>query len=325
MIMDASIRRIVVGVAALDGDDPAVAPGGGDPVLAPALRLAESLGATLHVVHAFELPDPLLWSYGGFSTVPDPRFVQDYAARLRDRMRAQVDALGTGARVEVHARDGLAGRVVCALAEEVRADLVVVGATRRGKLWRGLLGTTAERVVRGAPAPVLVVHQPFEGPVRRLLLTTDLSETATAVHERGLDLAEALFTGELEARSLLVVAFDAVLPPPLPEDRLLHAAGGELRRFLDACRPRDVLVEPRVRIGEVGREVAREAEEWGAGVIVVGTSGRSGTSRLLLGSDAAGILRRAPCNVLVIPSAVLKGGGGGVERATALEAVGAGA
>ena len=49
--------------------------------------------------------------------------------------------------------------------------------------------------------------------------------------------------------------------------------------------------------------MVREAEEWGAGLIVLGTHGRSGFSRLALGSTAAATLRGAGCNVLVVPRA----------------------
>jgi universal stress protein E len=303
--MSASIRTVLVGVAALHDEDPAVSPRGVDPVLAPALRLAETAGAVVHVVHAFELPDPLLWSYSGFTTVPDARVLQDYRARAVAMLEAQVAELGTGATVRCHAEEGAAGPVICRLAEQLGADLVVVGATRRGKLWRGLLGTTADRVVRGAPAPVLVMHQPFEGPVRRVLLTTDLSTVSAGVHERGLDVVEALFGTDPELRSLMVVAFDAVLPPPLRESLLQDAAETEQQRFLEARVPRTRPVEPRVRVGEIPRQVAREVEEWGADLVVVGTSGRSGASRLLLGSNAAATLRSVGCNVLVIPASIL--------------------
>jgi nucleotide-binding universal stress UspA family protein len=298
-------RMIVVGVATLGDQDVARTRGGADPVLESAVRLAESVGAELHVVHAFELPDPLLWSYSGFANVPDPRFVEDYASRMCARITAQVEAVGGGEGVHCHALEGAAGAVLCAFAEEHGADLLMVGATRRGKLWRGLLGTTAERVVRSATAPVLVMHQPFSGPVRRVLLTNDLSPLSAAVHERGLDVAEDLFGRDLELRSLMVVAFDALLPPPLHEDALRRAADAEMKRFLDARAPRAAAVTPRLRVGEVPRQVAAEVDEWSADLVIVGTAGRSGASRLLLGSNAAGTLRSVPCNVLVVPASIL--------------------
>jgi nucleotide-binding universal stress UspA family protein len=324
--MGARIRTLVAGIATVHDPEAAGAPAPADPVLEAAIGLAASLGATLHLVHAFQLPDPLLWAYSGYTTVPDPRFIDEYAEGARRRLRAEADAAGADASVRCHAEPGPAGDVLCRHAETLDADLVLVGPTRRGKVWRGLLGTTADRVVRGSPAPVLVVRRAFDPAARRVLLTTDLSDLSAAVHERALDLVEALHPGDPDVRSALVVAFDGALPPPLSEDRIAEAAAAELRRFLDARRPRGYPVEPVVRVGDVARELAAEAEAWDAGLVVVGTAGRRGTSRLLLGSSAAGTLRRTSRNVLAIPAAALPrpavDGVAGAERAEAAPAAG---
>lgn len=302
--MDTRIRNIVVGVATLTEDDPVGRAEGQDPVLAPAVELARRLGATLHVAHVFELPDPVLAAYATYVPYFDPGFRDVFASGLRARLERQVHALGYDD-VRCHAVEGSAGRSLCELAERVHAELVVVGATRRGRVWRNLLGTTAERVIRGSRVPVLVMHQPFAADVRRLLLTTDLSPLSGAVLDRGVDTARALFGPGLETRAVLVVWLDGMIAPPLEPDALARAADSELRRFLDA-RPGGRRVEGAVRFGEVPREVVREAQEWGADLMVLGTHGRGGMSRLLLGSTAAAILRGADCNVLVIPPAPVR-------------------
>jgi nucleotide-binding universal stress UspA family protein len=295
--MSARIRTVVVGVATITSDDPTR--GGEDPVLAPAVELARSLGATLHVVHAFELPDLVLAGYPEYLPYADPAFHAQYARELRARLEARAARFGY-ADVRCHAVEGSAGRTLVEVAEEVKADLLVVGATRRGRVWRNLLGTTADRVIRGARVPVLVLHQPFAAPIRRVLLTTDLSEESGRLHDRGLATAAALFGEALEVRTLLVVWFDVMLPPPLREDALRAAATTELSRFL-VGRGGAAPIHPRVRFGEPAREIVAEADEWKADLVVMGTHGRSGFSRLALGSTAAATLRGAGCNVLVVP------------------------
>lgn len=299
--MDARIRNIVVGVAALGADDPATPRAGEDPVLEPAVELAARTGATLHVAHAFELPDPVLAAYGMQLPYHDPDLHERCARDLRERL-ARLVARFDGARVRCHVVEGSAGRALVELAARVEAELVVVGATRRGRLWRNLLGTTAERVVRTAEVPVLVVHQPFAHPVRKLLLATDLSAASGALLDRGAEAAAALFGPALERRGVLVVAFDTMVPPPLSSDAVREMAAVALRRFLDA-RPWGAQAGTAVRVGEPAREIVVEAQEWGADLIVLGTHGRSGFARFLLGSTAAATLRGAACNVLVVPGA----------------------
>ena len=62
-------------------------------------------------------------------------------------------------------------------------------------------------------------------------------------------------------------------------------------------------------MGEHTSEILAEAEEWGADILVLGTQGRGGLSRFLIGSVAESVVRRAPCDVLVIPAAAFEPGG----------------
>jgi nucleotide-binding universal stress UspA family protein len=164
-------------------------------------------------------------------------------------------------------------------------------------------------VLRGASVPVLVVRRPLHRPLERVLLTTDLSELSAAVHEEGLDTVASLFGEAGAARSLLVISFP-ILPSPLPRDALDRAAIAEIGAFLGARRPREAAVEPRVRIGGPAEAIAAEAEDWDAGLLVLGTHARGWAARLALGSVAEAALRDAPCNVLAVP-----------PRAVALEQV----
>jgi nucleotide-binding universal stress UspA family protein len=274
-----------------------------DPVLPSAVRLAESIGARLHVVHVLALPDLALVSGApglqGLSI--DSAYVTDRARAIEQELRAQcVRFAAAPEELSFHTLAGSAHRELAAYATRIGADLLVIGATRHGPVWKNLIGTTAERVLRESTVPVLVLHQPFYRPVQRVLLTTDLSELSGGIHDRGLDLVDALFgKGTLTVRSLLALGYYL---PPAAAQSIEQAAALELDRFLAERRPREVRVEGRVRGGEPAYEINVEAEAWGADLIVLGTHGRTGVSRYLFGSVAAATLRDATRNVLVIPA-----------------------
>src|SRR5690606_26858228 len=177
--MERRIRSLVIGISEIQGEDPR---------LAPTIRLAERLGATLHVVHAVRLPDPDLYPYLTAWDF-DPGVLDRIQDDVRSRIEAQVRGISASERIVCHAAPGPADAAVLKVAEEVEADLIVVGATRRGVIARTVLGTTAQRIVRAARVPVLVSRRPGHGPWRRVLLTTDLSELSDRTHERGLELA----------------------------------------------------------------------------------------------------------------------------------------
>jgi nucleotide-binding universal stress UspA family protein len=293
--MSEPIRSIVLGIAALRGDDPSTGPSRTDPALASAAALARSVGATLHVVHAYELPAPTL---AGLALPLPADARRRYAAAITERVRAQA-AEWPGLDVRCHVVEGTPAEVVCDTAARLHAGLVVVGATRRGRAWRGLVGSTAEGVVRAATVPVLVLHQPLALPIRRVLLTTDLSDESEALLERGVATVGALTDLRPELRLLLVVASDPLVPPPWEEALAMRGAEPAVRRLGARIAP---AVEAAVRGGEVSLEIAREADEWKADVLVLGTHGRSGFRRLWLGGTAASALRAAQCNVLVVPA-----------------------
>lgn len=73
-------------------------------------------------------------------------------------LQRTVEGLGAAAPVEQVTRSGDAGPAICRLAEEVEADVIVVGSRGRGALKRALLGSVSTHVTNNAPCPVVVVR-----------------------------------------------------------------------------------------------------------------------------------------------------------------------
>ncbi|MEJ8813192.1 universal stress protein [Variovorax ureilyticus] len=107
-------------------------------------------------------------------------------------------------------------------------------------------------------------------------------------------------------------------------DEALRAMRIESKRILDAALAltQSAGVEADTRLREtfpstLSEGVAAEAREWGADLIVLGTHGRRGAKRLMLGSDAERILRVAPVPVLLVRAPDEKDASGELLRATA--------
>jgi|MudIll2142460700_1097286.scaffolds.fasta_scaffold731390_1 nucleotide-binding universal stress UspA family protein len=139
---------------------------------------------------------------------------------------------------------------------------------------------------------------------RKILFPTDFSHTGDAA----LDLATSL-ARERGAKLLIVhveeppAAYGAGemyygMPDPVTED---------LRKMLEQVGPPDPQVpcERRLITGDPATAIAQLAQEEGVELIVMGTHGRTGLMRLLMGSVAEAVVRRAPCPVLTLrqPSA----------------------
>jgi nucleotide-binding universal stress UspA family protein len=286
------LRCIVAGVGELAGDDP---------TLLLAVDLARRCGAKLHLVHAFQFPQLYTMSPGLNMVYPEG--LQEYESEMQAALEAAVrhnPEVEDGS-VVCHALPGAPGQVLVDTADRLHADLLVVGPAQPSRRHHPILGTTAQRVLRGADVPVLVARTALYRKPERVLLATDLSEMSAAVHERALDVLEGLYgLAGTELRALLVLAFGLV-PPPLPNDALARTAFTELGRFLDARDVRPAPVRPAVRIGEAPVQILDEVADWNADLLVVGTHGRHGLPRLWLGSVAEACIRDAPCSVLAIP------------------------
>jgi nucleotide-binding universal stress UspA family protein len=287
-----SIRSILVGVADLEND----------PVLPAAVELAQRVGATLHAVHTFEIHHLVLRAHYVLGTLErDARAL--YEAALRERVEAQVRRISETVDVRARAVAEPGGDALVAVAAEVGAELIVVGATRQGPVMRHILGSTADRVIRTSSVPVLVAKPPFEMAFRRLLLTTDRSALSAEALARGVGVAMSLTAVERpEARCIEVTWADEWVRTPISPEQLQREEHQELSRFLEPLNLPVGPVESRVRLGDPAKEIVAEAAEWGADLIVTGSRGHAGVSRFLLGSVAASVLRSAFCNVLVVPA-----------------------
>lgn len=123
-----------------------------------ALQLAADLGADLRVVYVFSIGE-----IGVADDVLqlDPDTVIDLQERLRHRLEEMLGKhANPGVEVESLIIQGEPAHQIAAAAADLHADLIVIGTHGRGRLERLLLGSVAEKVLRGAPVAVLSVPLP---------------------------------------------------------------------------------------------------------------------------------------------------------------------
>jgi universal stress protein E len=302
--MASPIRTLVAGVAALEGDT----------VLPSAVRLAQRMSASLHVVHGYEVPHPILAAYVRLG-MREAAVHELYGNKVRLRLQSEVRRLDRDLDATIHAIPGEGGQTLSDVLHDVGPDLVLLGATRRGVLMNQLLGSTADRVIRSAPAPVLILRPPFHVAFQRVLLTTDLSPASGAVVDRALEVVEQISAGEPPELSCLVSAVPSSGGSRDGVDAALRSLGNFASDRNIAGGP----LEYRVRFGDPAHEVLAEAREMKADLVVVGTRGRTGVSRYFLGSVASSVLAGSTTSVLVIPLAFVAGAGREVHTGAAIQ------
>jgi nucleotide-binding universal stress UspA family protein len=119
------------------------------------LELSRTLGAEIAIVYAVEPPV----DYSGEIGLPADLLLEASSSETVEALRVLRQEVDLPPNASEFIREGHAHEVIIKVAEDWRADLVVVGSHGRGGLERVLLGSVAEGVVRHAPCPVLVTRK----------------------------------------------------------------------------------------------------------------------------------------------------------------------
>ncbi|WP_435158119.1 universal stress protein [Haladaptatus sp. DFWS20] len=190
-------------------------------------------------------------------------------------------------------------------AERYNHDLIVMPTHGREGISRYLIGSVSEKVVRLSPVPVLTARmQPdeqFAFPYENILIPTDGSASATHAAQHGLSLAAALDA----TVHVLSVVDDTWLGPDIrsaiSNQESEQAATKAVDDLLSEAATHGIANTVRyVEYGQPISEILDCIETNDVHVVVMGTTGRRGTDRILLGSVAEKTVRSAPVPVITV-------------------------
>jgi nucleotide-binding universal stress UspA family protein len=231
-------------------------------------------------------------------TIPD--IEREAAAGVAVRHHVKQHTARRSENFDVVLEHGSPDEALTRLANELAPKVLVIGASRKGKLEHALLGSTADRILRHAPCPVLVARGTLgDGPI---ILGTDLTDADLTAEHAAAELARALerpliLVHGLDVFRPLSAAFD---PSTGVDSRTTESLRAAAEALSQSCLERIGATARRtIEVGDPARLVVEEAERTGAALVVVSSHGREGMSRLAHGSAAEHIVRSSPCSVLV--------------------------
>lgn len=294
-------RRILV---TLDGSEFAEA------ALPTAVGLARKCGADLRLLTVHDSGWAVVNGEWGDAARSRAR---RYVESMRDRVEE------TWSDVTVSVREGFVVDEVLAEADEFRADLLVMATHGRGPLSRFWLGSVADRCLRRAHRPLLLIHPREPGAqaavgaldVRRVVVPLDGSDLSETALDPAMELADLFGTPVALVRVLQEHAmFETELLPQTHEvnEQMLGESRVGASAYLDSVAR--WMAEwgsvPEIQIAvddQVAHAILGAA---GEDLIVMATHARTGINRAFLGSVADAVVRSAPGPVLVIPPEPVK-------------------
>ncbi|KWK31537.1 universal stress protein UspA [Burkholderia stagnalis] len=232
----------------------------------------------------------------------------DALSRARDTF-ARSDVLVDTEVIDLSKRNGDVVQALLDTARTWQAELLVIGARQRHGLLRWLEGTVAEPLAKLAGCPILIVPEgaraPGEQAPHRILFATDGSPPARRAVQFGIRYAKA----NTELRAIYVIDRAVRLTDFVPIDVLENAFIEEGKQALaaaasilaeTAAHADTALVHTHRTSDDVPQAIAREASNWRAELLVMGSHGRRGIAGWVLGSVALRVAQITKVPLLLV-------------------------
>jgi nucleotide-binding universal stress UspA family protein len=255
----------------------------------------------LTLLHALDVPRPaypmMLPEVAGEQYKAFEQIMREDGERLLDRIQSLLP-MHAGPSTK-HLRIGSPAQVIVSMAEEQKADLIVMGARGLGPIKERLLGSVSHRILTLAPCATLIVNGPVKAMKQILLPLQGLSDAEAAI--RFLQLKPFH-----EAVDLTLLTILPSTEPPWPGDAAAAAASTEKLEeqadYIDGVAERLRAIGYQAHgvavLGTPSDMILQEATTLRSDLILMGTRGRRGITRFVLGSVSHEVLHKMPCPVL---------------------------
>jgi nucleotide-binding universal stress UspA family protein len=206
-------------------------------------------------------------------------------------------------RVEKHLETGSPTDTIISMAQKEHIDLILMGARGVGPMKELLLGSVSHRVLSHASCPVLVVKNPVRA-VNRILVPLRGADDATAAVKF---LSANPFKGTVDVTIFTAVNFAG---PPWPADssvkeamksKALEGANFYVDGVVSQLSPEIYRPKGLAVIGDPATMILREVAKTSPDLVLMGSRGRTGITRFVLGSVSHAVLHQATCPAIMFP------------------------
>ncbi len=187
------------------------------------------------------------------------------------------------------------------LADAENADIIVMGRRGLRQLERAMVGSVTARVIGHTQRDVLVVPKDATVGWKKVIVGTDGSRFSAVAVEKAISFA-ASYGGSLAVISVVDVPTELYAESPKAVEDLIRKAKADTAAVKSRAEASGVATETFVGEAEADEAILRLARDQAADVIVVGSHGRTGLRRLLMGSVTEKVIGSAVCPVLVVRS-----------------------
>lgn len=189
------------------------------------------------------------------------------------------------------------------VANRLRANIILIGAGEKLKSDAFRLGTTAEKLIRMSVRPVWVVKKDIPMNVRSIFCPVDFSQESKRALKNAITIAR-----RFKAELIIFSVYDVNYMNPQSYkfnweeeiETLLSAHLKEFDSFLKEFNLIDLSWDKETRKGDPAKEILKGIERYKSDLLIMGTTGKSGLIRILMGSVTEKVIREVPCSFITL-------------------------
>lgn len=227
--------------------------------------------------------------------------IQDFIRKPYEDAISQSEELARsqGVSIKTVCEEGEAYKRIIELAEAEDSHLIVMARRGRRSLARVLVGSTTSRVIGYTQRDVLVIPKTADLGWKNILLATDGSKCSQSATEKAIAFSK-LYEGELKVVSVVDVPTEFYGVSSQVVENLIKKAQGFVDEVQKKAEPFGIKVSTFVGEGDAYQMITNLAKNEMADIIFMGSHGRTGLKRLLMGSVTEEVIGHTNCPVLVV-------------------------
>jgi len=264
-----------------------------DYVIENAIRLAKKFDSQITLMHIISVQ---------YQSSKMDKFVEESVASKLEKIASDVKAKGVDLKESI-IEHGVPFEKIIHEAQTGDYNVIVVGSAKKAKDETYKLGSTVEKLIRKNQIPVWVVkHEPLN-PIKKIVCPVDFSDASLRALNNAVTLAQSF-----EAELTILHVYTPVAYSPMwieidyaQENKLLKSTQEtEFNDFLEQLDMKDVNYNKVILEGVDYEEILHFIEENTHDLLLMGTTGRTGVSRILMGSTTEKVTRALPCSFITM-------------------------
>ncbi len=228
--------------------------------------------------------------------------LKELSTQQLDRIRDSIRAAGVEVSDSILAYGDFSTRIV-ETARRIQANMIVIGAGEKFKGGAFLLGSNAEKIIKKSSKPVFVVKSGKDLNVSKIMCPVDFSSQSKRALENAITFAHR-FNAEVVVFSVYNVSHLFSIRHRVNMDEQVELIRKEHQKELDAFLKSfnftGIELQTEIREGDPAVEILKAIDKHRADLLLIGTTGKSGVSKILMGSVTEKVIRKVPCSFMTL-------------------------